>query len=388
MFHAPRRDFIIKGSAALAALAVFQSRFAYAFPSRPGETVIAWLDQPAPNPNPAGIQTQLVWEDLDSWVTPNDKFFSIAHFDRPVIDANAWKLEIDGLVKKPMKLTLADLKARPRQETVFTVECSGNNGFPFFTGGIGNARWTGTPLSAILEEAGVKENGIEVVFWGTDAGDIALKDDIRDVKMHQNFARSMSLADAMSPNNILCYEMNGAALPAPNGFPLRLIAPGWYGIANVKWLKRIEVRDRRFMSLLMARNYVTIREEDHNGETVWAETSVGRALLKSAPARVTRKDNSYRFTGAAWGAPIATVEVKIDEGPWLEAAIDHSDEAEFAWRIWYLDWKNPAPGEHTITSRAVDVSGQIQPAMDDPWIAKKKTYWESNGQVTRRIKIS
>ena len=387
MFHLPRRDFIIKGSAALAALAVFQSRFAQAFPSRAGETVIAWLDQPPPDPDPAD-QTLLVWEDLDSWLTPNDKFFSISHFDRPVIDAATWKLEVDGLVKNPLALTLADLKARPRQEVVFTVECSGNHGFPFFTGGIGNAAWAGTPLAAILEEAGVKENGIEIVFWGTDIGDIALKDDICDVKMHQNFARSMSLADAMSPNNILCYEMNGAALPAPNGSPLRLIAPGWYGIANVKWLKRIEVRDRRFMSLLMGRNYVTIREEEHNGETVWAETSVGRARLKSAPARVTRKDNSYRITGAAWGAPIDKVEVKIDDGQWQPATIDHSEEAEFAWKIWHLDWEKPATGEHTVTSRAIDVSGQIQPAMDDPWVAKKKTYWESNGQVTRRINIS
>jgi DMSO/TMAO reductase YedYZ molybdopterin-dependent catalytic subunit len=383
-----RREFIINGSAALAALVAFQSRFAQAFPSRPGEAVIAWLDQPTPNPDPAGIQTQLVWEDMDSWVTPNDRFFSISHFDRPVIDASAWKLEIDGLVKKPMSLTLADLRARPRQEVVFTVECSGNHGFPFFTGGIGNARWGGTPLAAILEEAGVKENGIEVVFWGTDAGDVALKDDIRDVKMHQNFARSMSLADAMNPNNLLCYEMNGAALPAPNGFPLRLIAPGWYGIANVKWLKRIEIRDTRFMSLLMGRNYVTIREEDHNGETVWAETSVGRARLKSAPARVTRSDAGYRISGAAWGAPIAKVEVRIDDGPWLEAAIDHTEEAEFAWKVWYLDWKDPAPGEHTVTSRAIDKAGQIQPAMDDPWIAKKHTYWESNGQITRRVSIT
>ena len=115
------RRTVLKFGAALA-VSVFQSRFAHAFPSRPGETVIPWLDQPAPNPVPAVIQTQLVWEDLDSWVTPNDKFFSISHFDRPIIDANAWKLEIDGLVKKPMSLTLADLKARPRKETVFTVE--------------------------------------------------------------------------------------------------------------------------------------------------------------------------------------------------------------------------------------------------------------------------
>jgi DMSO/TMAO reductase YedYZ molybdopterin-dependent catalytic subunit len=382
-----RREFLVNGSAALAALSIFQSRFALAFPNRPGETVVAWADQPPAATDPC-CDTQLVWEELDSWVTPNSKFFVVSHFNRPVIDANAWKLEVDGLVKNPMSLTLADIKARPRQETAFTVECSGNHGFPDFTGGIGNAKWAGTPLAAILEEAGVKENGIEVVFWGTDVGDIALKDAVRDVKMHQNFARAMSLADAMNPNNILCYEMNGEALSGGHGAPLRLIAPGWYGIANVKWLKRIELRDRRFTSLLMGRDYVTIREEEHNGETVWAETSVGRANLKSAPARVTKSDAGYRISGAAWGGPVAKVEVKIDDGPWLAAEIDSTEEAEFSWKIWYLDWENPAKGKHTITSRATDKTGQIQPAMDDPRIAKKHTYWESNGQVTRHIGIS
>jgi DMSO/TMAO reductase YedYZ molybdopterin-dependent catalytic subunit len=388
MYEIPRREFIINGSAALTAAALLHASRAYAYPSRPGEAVVPWLDQPTENPNKVGIQTQLVWEDLDSWITPNEKFFSISHFNRPTIDEKTWSLEIGGLVKKPLKLTLADIKARPRQEVIFTVECSGNHGFPFFTGGIGNARWAGTPLGPILNEAGVLENGIEVVFWGADEGEITLHDDIRDVKFKQNFARSMSLADAMDPKNILCYEMNGAALPAPNGFPLRLIAPGWYGIANAKWLTRIEIRDRRFMSLLMGRNYVTLREEDHNGETVWAETSVGRARLKSAPARVTRVDSDYRIIGAAWGAPIERVEIKIDGGAWVPAAIDHSEEAEFAWKLWSFDWPKPSPGEHTITSRAVDTAGQIQPAMEDPWIAKKHTYWESNGQVTRRIRIA
>jgi DMSO/TMAO reductase YedYZ molybdopterin-dependent catalytic subunit len=384
-----RREFIVPGSAALASLAVLQSaRFAKAFPTRPGEVVIPWVDQPAPNPVPEVIQTQLVWEDLDSWVTPNDKFFSIAHFDRPAIDPNTWKLEIDGLVKRPMSLTLADIKARTRHAVAFTVECSGNHGFPFFTGGIGNAAWAGTPLAAILKEAGVLENGIEVVFWGTDVGDIELHDDFRNVKMHQNFARSMSLADAMNSNNILCYEMNGAALPPANGAPLRLIAPGWYGIANVKWLKRIEVRDSRFMSKLMARDYVTIREEEHNGETVWAETSVGRTRLKSAPARVTRNDQGYQIIGAAWGAPVDKVEVKIDDGAWQKATIVEGEKRKFAWKIWSFDWAKPSPGEHTVTSRAIDTSGHIQPAMDDPWISKKHTYWESNGQVTRRIRIT
>ncbi len=388
MLDLHRRDVIVQGSAALAALAVLQSaRFANAFPTRPGEVVIPWLDQPPPGGDSC-CDTQLVWEDLDSWVTPNHKFFAVSHFDRPVIDAATWKLEIDGLVDTPLSLSLADLKARPRQETFFTLECSGNHGFPDFVGAVGNAAWAGTPLAGLLEEAGVKESGIEVVFWGTDAGDIELHDAIRDVKMHQNFARSMSLADAMSPDNILCYEMNGEALPASHGSPLRLIAPGWYGIANVKWLKRIEIRDRRFASLLMARDYVTIREEEHDGETVWAETSVGRTRLKSAPSRVTKNDDGYCIEGVAWGAPIEKVEVKIDDGPWRPATIDHTEEAEYAWKVWSIDWPTPAPGEHTVTSRATDASGQVQPAMDDPWIAKKHTYWESNGQITRQIDIS
>jgi DMSO/TMAO reductase YedYZ molybdopterin-dependent catalytic subunit len=384
----PRREFILKGGAALTAMALLRTSAALAYPGRPGERVIPWTDQPPPNADPNGIKDLLVWEDLDSWITPNDKFFGIAHFNWPSIDEARWKLQIDGLVKKPLALTLADVKARPRQEVVFTLECSGNHGFPFFVGGIGNARWAGTSLAAVLQEAGVRENGIEVVFWGADEGEIEIHDAIRNVKFKQNFARSMSLADAMDPKNILCYEMNGAPLPAQNGFPLRLIAPGWYGIANAKWLKRIEIRDRRFESKMMGRDYVTIREEDHGGETVWAETSVGRTRLKSVPARVTQLDGNYRIVGAAWGAPIDRVEVKIDEGGWTEATIDRSEDAEFAWKLWSLDWVSPPSGDHAITSRAIDRDGQVQPAMDDPWIAKKHTYWESNGQVTRRIRIS
>jgi DMSO/TMAO reductase YedYZ molybdopterin-dependent catalytic subunit len=388
MQHLQRREFVLGGSAAVAAMAMLQGSRAYAYPSRSGETVIPWLDQPATNPVPNVIKNNLVWEDFDSWITPNEKFFGIGHFEWPEIDASKWKLEVDGLVKKRLTLTLDDIKVRPRQEVAFTIECSGNTGLPFFIGGIGNARWAGTSLADLLKDAGVLPNGIEVVFWATDAGDVELHDDFHNVKMHQNFARAMSLEDAMSPNNMLCYEMNGTPLPARNGHPLRLIAPGWYGIANVKWLKRIEIRDRRFTNLFMGRNYVTIREEDHNGETVWAETTVGRARLKSAPARVTKLGSDYRIVGAAWGAPIDRVEVKIDNGAWVRVAIDHSEEAEYAWKIWSLDWANPASGQHTVSSRAIDMSGNVQPGMDDPWIAKKHTFWESNGQVTRTIVIS
>ena len=380
-----RREFVVQGGAAFTGLALITAPFlAQAFPSRKGEEVVPWLDQPPANPVPEVVRSQLRWENLDSWVTPNDRFFGVGHYNWPVIDEKSWTLEVTGLVKRPQTFTLSDLVARPRSEVTFTLECSGNHGFPWFIGGIGTAKWAGTPLAPILEEAQVLDHGIEVVFFGSDAGE----EIVREIKMTQNFARSMSLADAMNPNNLLCYEMNGAQLPQAHGFPLRLIAPGWFGIANVKWLKRIEVRSSRFMNRFMARDYVTIREEQRDGQTAWVESSVGRALLKSVPAKVTRSDGQYEIIGAAWGAPIASVEVQIDGGPWLPATIDDSEEAEFAWKVWSLDWADASPGEHAITSRAIDTAGNVQPAMDDPLIANKQTYWESNGQVTRRVRIT
>lgn len=380
-----RRDLLIQGSTALVGLAWFQgSRQALAFPHWSGEKVIPWLDQPPANPMPQVVGNLLQWEQLDSWLTPNDKFFTVGHYNKPSIAEQDWSLEVAGLVKRPMRFTLQELKARPRQEVIFTLECSGNHGFPWFLGGIGTAKWAGTPLAPILQEAGVLDNGIEVVFFGSDAG----QEEVRSVKMPQNFARSMSLADATNPHNLLCYEMNGVPLPQAHGFPARLIAPGWYGIANVKWLQRIEVVDTRYMGRFMARDYVTIREEQRHGETVWTETSVGRALLKSVPAKVTRHNDQYHIVGAAWGGPIQRVEVQIDGGPWMPATIDRTQDAEFAWKIWSIDWEKPTTGEHTITARAIDTAGNMQPAMDDPRIAKKRTYWESNGQVSRRIRIS
>jgi DMSO/TMAO reductase YedYZ molybdopterin-dependent catalytic subunit len=379
-----RRDFVGQSGAALGALSLISTPFlAQAFPSRAGEEVLPWLDQPPENPEPNAVRNLLRWQELDSWITPNDEFFAIGHYNWPRIDEQTWKLEIGGQVARPLTFTLEQLRARPRRDVVFTLECSGNHGFPWFIGGIGTARWAGTPLAPVLEEAGVLGNGREVIFFGADQGE----EEVSEIKTVQNFGRSMALADAMSPGNLLCYEMNGAPLPEANGFPLRLIAPGWFGIANVKWLQRIEVASSRYMGRFMAEDYVTLMEQQQNGETVWLQTSVGRALLKSVPAKVTRSDGQHRIIGAAWGAPIERVEIRIDAGPWQPATIDRSEEAEFAWRIWSLDWPDAAPGEHSITSRAIDTAGNVQPAPDDQVIANKHTYWESNGQVTRRVRI-
>jgi DMSO/TMAO reductase YedYZ molybdopterin-dependent catalytic subunit len=385
-----RREFLIRGSAALAALALADSEvFAQIRRTSEGETVIPFLDQ-APAPPEAAVRqygelNTRNWEQLHSWMTPNSDFFAVSHYNRPVIKAEEWSLHLGGLVEKPISLTWDQIQARPRQEVTFTLECAGNHGFNWFTGGIGTARWAGTPLAPILQEAGIKKNGIEVVFFGSDEGD----EEVRDLKMKQYFSRSMSLDDALAPTNLLCYEMNGEPLPPLHGFPLRLIAPGWYGVANVKWLKRIEVVDKRWAGRFMAKDYVTIREEPReNGEVVWTQKVVGPSLLKSVTAKVTMKDGKHHIYGAAWGRPIQRVEVRIDNGPWRAATIDRGQDHEFAWKFWHLDWEDAVAGEHTITSRAIDRAGQVQPAMSDPAIATKRTYWESNGQITRRIRIA
>ena len=234
-----RRTLLKQGGSAVAGLSVLRvAGPAYAFQTPVAGEVIPWLDQPEPNPVPDVIVRQLAWEQLDSWITPPDQFFVIKHYNEPVLNETDYRLDISGLVANPVSLTLADLKARARQEVTFTMECSGNLGLPFFNGGVGNATWAGTPLAALLEEAGALEEGIEVVFWGADAGEQTWRDEIT---ITEQFARSMSLADAMAADNLLVYEMNGAELPSLHGYPLRLIAPNRAGVLQTKWLSTIEV---------------------------------------------------------------------------------------------------------------------------------------------------
>ncbi len=376
---------------------------------RPGDVVLPWLDQPPPFPFPDGAGSQLVWEELDSWLIPPEKFHFVTHFGVPggLEDAaDSWKVDVSGLVTKPLSLSLLDLKARQRREVDFTLECSGNSGLPFATGFIGNARWAGTPLAPVLEEARLLKDAIEVVFYGIDSGTLTIRDNTGilsagetgtispegGLTITEQFARSMSLDDALDPRNLLCYEMNGEPLPHKNGFPLRLIAPGWYGVANVKWLTRIEVRDQRHAGNFMARDYVTIREEQRGNQPLWTFSTVRHFRLKSAPAKVVHRGSRYVVLGAAWGAPIAAVEVRVDDGPWMPARLfgpvaRRRSSRGLAWRFWTFNWGMPAAGAHRITARAFDTDGNVQPAPNDPYLASKRTFWETNGHITRSVLI-
>ena len=382
------RRAVLQGGAALAGLAALGAPLAaLAAPAAAGESIIPWLDQPVPIPPPAQgiLGYPLVWEELNSQITPDEKFFTVSHHGMQIIREPDYRLTIDGLVERPLSLSLADIRALPRREITYTLECSGNHGLPFLIGGIGNAVWTGTPLAPLLRE--VAPQASEIVFWGSDSGPAPVGDPPTPVVEY--FARSMSLAEALEQDILLCYDMNGTPLHPAHGFPIRLIAPGWYGIANVKWLRRIEVLNTRYEGRFMAREYVTQRKVTEGGKEVVRFTLVGRALLKSAPARVVRGDAGYRIEGVAWGAPIGRVEVRIDDAPWQTAGLSaEGGESGIEWRRWSLPVGAWSPGEHTVTSRAFDTRGNLQPSPDDPSIATKLTYWESNGQITRKVRIA
>jgi len=376
-----RRD-MLRGSVAFAALAFAQAPLSLFGFDEPGadETVVPFLDA-----QPKG--KMLYWQDLASWITPNDQLYSVSHYGTPEVDLGTWELEISGSVKKPNRLSLADIKTRKRKTVTATLECSGNSSNPGFMGAIGNIQWTGTPLAPLLKECHPLDRAIEAVFFGADEK----VEKIRDKDYLQNFARSLSLRDVLNRDDLLlAYEMNGRPLEKVHGAPLRLIVPGWFGITWVKWLTRIELLDRRYMSKYMAREYVTIRGEERAGKTVWRETSVGPMDVKSVVARVARrKDGSLRVSGAAWtdGTPLQRVELRIDGGNWTPVQMDKQQHAKYSWTFWGYDWKNAASGEHTLVSRAIDAEGRAQPAADAPEIKLKRTYWEANQQWVRKIRI-
>lgn len=353
-----------------------------------GEAVIPFTDVPPPAPPAPGAPPPPVRFDpknLTSFVVSNDEFFAVSHYGVPQLDPAAYKLRITGLVERPVELSLDQLKKRPRVEHAVGFECSGNNnarGNPL----VGNARWAGTALAPILKEAGLKQNAREVVFFSADKGPEEVTHGRGNIKTEQHFARGMHVEDAMQPQVFIAYEMNGQPLPAKNGFPVRLISPGWYGVANVKWLDHIHVQDTRYMGRFMGRDYVTLKSENIGGETLWMETWVSRIRLKSAIARLTRNGNTLKAVGFALtdGTPLKAIEVSVDGGAWKPATL-WKENTQYSWKLFTYEWAGATAGEHTIVSRAIDARGEMQPEQDHP---TKRSQWENNGQFVRKFTIA
>ena len=318
--------------------------------------------------------------ELTSWLTPTEDFFSIGHYGTPEVDASAYRLQVTGLVERPITMTLDELKARPKVEPTTVFECSGNSR-GLVHGMVGNATWAGAALIPLLAEVRPTADSREVYFWGADTG----TEEIRGQEYEQNFARSMSLGHVNETGPILAYEMNGEPLPAVHGFPVRLIVPGWYGIAQVKWLQRIELGVDRLMTRFMAKDYVTLMGREENGRTEWLETSVTHQRVKSVIARVTRSADQFTIFGVAWsdGTPLDRVEVRVDGGAWRAATMDRPDDPH-TWTFFNFETEGLTPGEHTLVSRATDVDGRTQPVD----LNMKRTRWENNELFERTIQVS
>jgi DMSO/TMAO reductase YedYZ molybdopterin-dependent catalytic subunit len=385
-----RRELIRSGAifASMAALGLPQWMLAAQAPA-PGEEVIPWTDVPANfNPSPAtGLRT-LDTRTLQrsTFFTPNDDFFAVQHYPVPTVNPATYKLRLTGLVDKPMELTLDELKRRPRMEQVACFECSGNNParLNMLTG---NARWAGTSVAALLKDAGLKPTAREVVFFGFDKSTEEIAHGTpQTAKYEQHFGRSLGLDDARQPEVMIVWEMNGAPLPPKNGGPVRLLVPGWYGVANVKWMDHIHVQDSRFMGRFMARDYVQLMQTQAGDEMVWDETSVSRMRLKTMVARLTRNGAKYTATGYVLndGTPLKSVEVRVDNGPWQPVTMEKVN-TRYSWKLFTYEWTGLTAGDHTIVSRATDVNGTMQPEEAD--LQTKKTRWENNAQFTRKFKV-
>lgn len=319
---------------------------------------------------------------INSFYTPNADFYIVQHYNQPELAEADYKLRVTGMVDRPLELSLADIKARPKMEIDAGFECGGNRE-SLFQGLIGNARWSGTSLGALLRDAGVQSGGIEVVFYGNDKG----METVRDLSIEQSFGRSLHISDALLDDVMLAWEMNGEPLPLYHGAPLRVLVPGWYGVANVKWLSQIHVQDTRYMGRFMARDYVTLQKTIVGGEQRWEERSVTRINLKSSIVRVTKTGSTHNVMGFVLndGTPLRAVEVSIDGGEWQAATIDPAS-SKYSWKLFNLAWENATPGEHTLVSRVIDETGKVQATLEE--MPEKPTRWENYAQFPRKVLIS
>jgi sulfane dehydrogenase subunit SoxC len=303
-------------------------------------------------------------------ITPVGLHYLLVHYDVPVVDVDAWSLTVGGAVAEPLTLTLEDLRLRRTETHPVTMECAGNGralldprpvSQPWIREAVGTGEWTGTALAPLLEEAGVSASAAEVLFTGLDRG--------VEGGVSQVYERSLPLADALRPEVLLAWGLNGALLPPQHGFPLRLLVPGWYGMTSVKWLTAITVLEQPYEGYQNATAYRLRATEDDPGVPV--TRMMPRALL--APPGVPDFMSRRRFLdagpvtleGRAWSgwAGVTSVEVAVD-GAWAPATL-HDAAGPHAWRRFTFEW-DARPGDHELAVRCTDAAGNSTPD-SPPW---------------------
>jgi sulfane dehydrogenase subunit SoxC len=324
-----------------------------------------------------GFNLEMKWENMAGrgYLTPDNLFFVRQSSATPRLIQKQWKLTVSGTgVTKPLELTYDQLLALPEVTSVIrNIECSGNgrvffdevlgeatfqggdNGAPKVSlpqwrlGAVGVAEWTGVPLGAILERAGVKPGARDVVPEGLD---------------ESKLRRPMSIAKAMEDDTLLAFAMNGNPLPLDHGFPVRVLVPGWIGSQSVKWVGSIDVSEQPVFIPQNTELDVMIGP-GYQPEPPRLGPVVDQQVMKTAfelawPATLTPTTHTIR--GRAWGPEgIGKVEYSVDEGKsWKPAQILPGPNEPRAWVRYSFDWEATA-GEHKLMARATDPKGGVQP---------------------------
>ena len=379
-----RRDVMKTGLAAAGLLAIPE----WALPAlAQGDTLVPFTDIPENLPaNQAADRRIFDIRKINGPFVPAAEFATTQHYGHPDVDMATYKLKISGLVDRPKQLSLDDVKKMGAVKLQAGFECSGNR--RPLQGLCGNGEWTGVPLKTVLDAAGVKAAAREFVFFGADKGEEEVEFRTQKFKLDVPFGRSLNREKALSGEPFLAYALNGEPLTKHQGAPLRLITPGWYGVANVKWLSQIHIQEDPYMGKYQARWYRTIRGEMIDGEMKYMETAVTHMNPKSFIARVTKNASGYNVLGVVLndGSAIKSVEVKVDDGPWQPAKLDPATSAKYGWKLFNYTWANATPGEHTLVSRMTQVDGKVQPTEAD--LETKKSFLEDNSQQPRKLKIA
>ena len=303
-------------------------------------------------------------------VTPVGLHYLLAHFDIPAAEERRWKLHVSGRVGQPFSIGVEELKALPARTLRVTLECAGNGrgqlsprypSVPWLEEGVSTAEWTGVPLARLLERARLRADVKDIAFHGADAG--------FDQGVEHHYARSLAPEEALRDDVLVCYAMNGAALPPQHGAPLRLVVPRWYGMASVKWLRAIEALEQPFDGLQQARSYHFRSAAGEKGEPCRLMRVNSLLAPPGIPEFYTRRRvvqaGAVRIAGRAWSgnAAIRQVELGVD-GRWSRATLE-AQSAPYAWAGWSAHWQASA-GEHELSCRATDAEGNLQP-LEPAW---------------------
>jgi len=314
---------------------------------------------------------------LDESVTPTSLFFVRNHFAVPRIDTPSWSLSVWGEVERPAMLRYDDLKQMPSKEVVCLLECAGNSratmqpaaeGVPWDHGAVGTARWTGVPVRIVLEEAILRPGATDVLFEGADFGKEKTAPGALAPR-ELSYSMSLPVEKALHPDTLLAYEMNGEALPPEHGHPVRLLVPGWYGMASVKWLVNIRVLNQPFRGFHENDYYVFVAEGSTDSAMGGRVSSIRVKSLITWPGRgELLSPGTHRIHGVAWSGmgPVSQVELSTDDSRTWHAAAVQEARSPYAWQHWEYEWETVRPGYYLIRARATDSQGNVQP-LHAPW---------------------